>query len=147
LQQLLRRLVAREVLPVLSVGNQTAGQPVPPFCPGNLPEALGVGASAPSGRVCATSPSGSFLAPDGSPYHKPDLVAPGEDIYTCEMGGGRGPHSGVSFAVPVVAGVAALYLEALPRPVADLREAILRDCALLADPPERQGSGLVQAPP
>ncbi len=42
---------------------------------------------------------------------KPDIVAPGVDITTAAVGGGRVTASGTSFATPVVSGSAALLME------------------------------------
>ena len=45
------------------------------------------------------------------PYLKPDLVAPGVDIYAPRSGGGYASFTGTSFSTPFVTGVAALLME------------------------------------
>ena len=45
------------------------------------------------------------------PYPKPDLVAPGVDIYAPRSGGGYASFTGTSFSTPFVTGVAALLME------------------------------------
>lgn len=61
---------------------------------------------------------------EGFPYRKPDLVAPGTDVVSCNLtwrknrrGVYRDPYtkkSGTSMATPIVSGAAALYLQKYP---------------------------------
>jgi subtilisin family serine protease len=141
----LQEMLAQEMLPVMAVGNGNP-QVDRPMCPGNLPEGVSVGAMGRDRRVCSFSLSGEFTA-DGQRYTVPDVVAPGEDVYTCQRGGGYRLGTGTSYATPIASGVAALLLEGDPAlPAEDLRTTLLANCVELADPPERQGAGLVQVP-
>ena len=55
---------------------------------------------------------------DGVPIIKPDVVAPGQNVYSSLPGGNYGTKSGTSMAAPHVAGLAALAISADP-PLAD----------------------------
>lgn len=112
--------------------------------PGNYIEALSVGAVDSRGRVASFSSSGILVA-DHHQYIVPDLVAPGEAVYSSIMGGGYEAWNGTSMATPIVAGVAALILEKYPEiTVVELEEALLSTCSDLATTPDRQGRGLIQ---
>ncbi len=59
---------------------------------------------------------------DGSNRHKPDLLAPGDDIFSSYPGGGYSYVSGTSFAAPHVSGVVALMWSANPDLIGDVEK-------------------------
>jgi subtilisin family serine protease len=129
------------VLPVFAIGNE--GRDLT-RSPGNYNEVLSIGASTRDGRVASFS-GGATMVADNHQYVLPDLVAPGENVYSSVMGGGYEKWSGTSMATPIVAGVAALILDRRPEiTVSDLMEEILTTCKDLGLPADRQGKGLVQ---
>ncbi|GAB3775762.1 hypothetical protein GCM10028796_52160 [Ramlibacter monticola] len=119
---------------VAAIGNeglQTSGSP------GNDVFALAVGAtdiqdgiSAFSGGRTQVIHNSSYVDPSVLPlvYSKPDLCAPGVDVYSCVGKGSWGYESGTSMACPHVSGAAALLLSRLDgAPDSDLRLATGRD--------------------
>jgi subtilisin family serine protease len=136
-------LMAVGVLPVIATGNEGRNRT---RSPGNYTEVLSVGASNRDGRVSSFS-SGGILTTESHQYTVPDLVAPGEQVYSCVMGGGYEAWDGTSMATPVVSGIAALLLERYPNiTVTQLVEALIDSCLDLKEKIERQGNGLVQFP-
>jgi len=91
------------------------------YCFANL---LVVGASTQDDRIWYNADKN-----EGSNYGETsvDLFAPGVSIRTIVEGGGRSTMSGTSAAAPVVAGVAALMLSAVPNLTADDIASIFRD--------------------
>ena len=129
------------VLPVIATGNEGRNRT---RSPGNYAEPLSVGASTKASGVAGFS-SGGTLIVDSHQYVVPDLVAPGENVYSCIPGGSYDAWDGTSMATPIVSGVAALVLEQNPEiTVADLIEHVLAHCRSLGLPADRQGRGLVQ---
>ncbi|MCG3195645.1 MAG: S8 family serine peptidase [Candidatus Omnitrophica bacterium] len=144
LRSAMEELVAVGVLPVIAVGNEGRHRT---RSPGNFLEALSVGATNKEGRVASFSGSGTMIV-DNSEYNVPDLVAPGEGVLSCVVGGGYEPWDGTSMATPIVSGIAALIIEKYPNiTVTDLSDELVANCAKLERSPEwRQGHGLVQVP-
>lgn len=113
--------------------------------PGNFTAPISVGASNRRGWIANFSGGGTLVV--GRRAHTvPNLVAPGEGVYSSVMGGGYEAWDGTSMAAPIVSGVAALILEKQPDiGVLDLEGTILNTCSDLGFPVDRQGRGLVQA--
>ncbi len=94
------------VLPILPVGNSGEGAAHAPAC---YPGALAVGAVNEHGRVADFS--GSFV--EGA-FRKPELLAPGVNIFSALPNGKTSHKSGTSMACAYVAGVAARLLQVRP---------------------------------
>jgi subtilisin family serine protease len=78
-----------------------------------------VGAIDQSGNVAFFSSRGPVTA-DGSSRMKPDIAAPGVDIYSSLPGGAYGSNSGTSMAGPHVVGAVALLWSADPSLIGDI---------------------------
>jgi len=134
-------LLATGVLPVCAIGND--GRNIT-CSPGNYREVVSVGASNKNNQVSSFSSSGRLTC-ENHIYQVPDLVAPGEAVYSSVVTGGYQAWNGTSMATPIVSGVAALILEKYPdMTITQLRYELLSRCKLLEQPAERQGNGLIQ---
>lgn len=131
--RIVRALEAAGVVVVLAAGNDG------PTCasvetPADQPEALAVGSVDRAGQIDPRSsrgPAGDAEAE--SVVLKPDLVAPGMDVMTTAPDGEFATATGTSFAAPLVAGAAALLLDARPELAGDpaaVREALVAGAAL-----------------
>jgi hypothetical protein len=142
LRRAISLLLAVGVLPVVAIGNEGRDRT---RSPGNVWGALSVGATNRAGRVSSFSGSGRMVV-DHQQYTVPHLVAPGEGVYSCVMGGRYEAWDGTSMAAPIVSGVAARILQERPDlTVLGLREEILSTCQEIeGEPDHRQGNGLVQ---
>jgi subtilisin len=119
-------LRARNILPVIAVGNEGPGFS---RSPGNYPEALSVGAIDANKMVAPFSSSQQFVR--NVEPRVPDIVGPGVDIISAKPKGGFQLMSGTSMATPHIAGLAALLFEAAPGSTVDqVEQAIFQACRL-----------------
>ena len=148
-----------DVVPVVAVGNENHGNT---SSPGNAPNAFSVGAleKLPRGKheVASFSSGASLVFPGAQPdlVNKPDVVAPGVQVYSCIPleRNARGNFeftymNGTSMATPHVAGVAALLMSAKPSASAADIIQVLKDTAKHPSgaerrPDNRWGYGLIQ---
>lgn len=91
---------------------------------------------------------------DALAYRKPDLVAPGTDVVSCNVhlrrdrrGGYREPYvkkSGTSMATPIVSGAAALYLQKFPFSSSEqVKRQMVYSARDLGDEWNKQGWGML----
>jgi subtilisin family serine protease len=115
-------LRARGILPVVAVGNAGAGRV---HAPGWYPHVLSVGAAGRHGGAAPFSGSDNR----GEACLKPDLLAPGVDILSTATHDQTARRSGTSMAAAIVAGAAALVLQASPtRDTRIVEQALLSSC-------------------
>lgn len=97
-------------------------------------DVFSVGAVNSQKRIADFSSRGPVIA-DGSGRTKPDIAAPGVNVYSALPGGTYGENSGTSMAGPHVAGVVALLWSANPKLIGDIdaTEEILRATAQRVD--------------
>jgi len=135
-QAVVDALRARNVLPVIAVGNEFANSS---RSPGNYVNLISVGASDSDEQVADFSSSQTFNRADDPLV--PDLVAPGVDTLSSLPGGGYGLSNGSSMATPHVAGLAALLAQAEPGATASqLEAAILQSCVRPGTMPQNRAN-------
>lgn len=131
-------LRANECLPVVAVGNEGQGST---RSPGNYAQALSVGAFSENGRI--PDFSGSEIMKRDVESVVPDIVAPGDDVWSAAVGGGFKVMRGTSMATPHISGLAALLMEAHPNAtIVQVEQAIFASAARDRKMPEtRAGRG------
>lgn len=147
------------ILPVVAVGNENHGNS---SSPGNAHNAFSIGALEKMPRSKVDVPffsSGASLVFPGAPIAlvtKPDVVAPGAQIYSCippeRTSEGTFEYTymdGTSMATPHASGVAALLMAAKPQaPVSEIVEALKQTAkhpfGVDARPDNRWGYGMIQ---
>jgi len=111
--------------------------------PGTAESAITVGASDDEDGLAYFSSKG----PVSKTYSiKPDVVAPGVDINSLNLGGGTVEHSGTSMATPHVAGVCALLKSIHPEwGPQELKSAIMTTSMDIGEEVMAQGAGRIDA--
>jgi subtilisin family serine protease len=112
LRQAIMNMVKAGVLPVCAIGN-TGDITTITYSPGNVPEALGVGALDQNEKVAWFSSWGVVQWGDFAMV-KPDISAPGLTVPGMDSLGNMVKLTGTSFAAPHVAGSGALLLQHTP---------------------------------
>jgi subtilisin family serine protease len=129
------------ILPICAIGNDGRDKTC---SPGNYRGVVSVGAISNGQKVASFSGGGTMIVNNHN-YTVPQLVAPGEEVFSSIVGGGYQAWSGTSMATPIVSGIAALILEKYPDlSVTDLIEALLSRCEDIGQPPDRQGKGAIR---
>lgn len=129
---------------VFAAGN-SGPAPSTSLSPSNNQNAVAVGAIDPSGEVAWFSARGNSAC-DGSLF--PELVAPGNEIWTAMPSSGYGSVAGTSYSAPHVSGVMALLMQAYPVATVAEIEAAITDSAVdlgPAGPDPDYGYGQIQA--
>jgi len=123
----LQAVRASGIVPVFSAGNAGPGGNSS-RSPGNLPEALSVGATDNNGAIAWFSSRGPSACAGDAQF--PDLVAPGVAVRTSDLFGLYQVTDGTSFSAPTVAGALALLLSAHPSLTPTHQEAALLESAV-----------------
>ena len=115
------------IVPVFSAGNSGPWKETIGF-PGGFPETIAIGATDSDDEIASFSSRGPVLR-GGTPLSKPNIAAPGVDVYSGNLSGGYVKMSGTSMSAPHVAGVIALMLQAFPDLGVESIEEILEETA------------------
>jgi len=101
--------IAARIFPAFAIGNE-GPDPRTTGSPGDYPMAFGVGATDINDQIADFSSRGPVFWEGFGDIIKPDVSAPGVDIYSSVPGGGYESWMGTSMACPHVAGTVALML-------------------------------------
>jgi subtilisin len=112
----------RNIIPVVAIGNEG---PLTSRSPGNYRHCFSIGAMDENDQIWIDSSSQKFGPPKA--YTKPDIIAPGADIWSSVPRGGLLAMSGTSMATPHIAGLAALLVQHRPDiPSVKIEQAIIK---------------------
>ena len=124
----LQALRAAGILPVFAAGNY-GSSPSTSTSPANNPSAFAVGAINNNGLIYSLSSRGPTDC-GGSTGAFPEVVGPGVNINTTDLGGFYTTASGTSLSAPHIAGGLALLLSAYPNLTASQQESALISSAV-----------------
>ncbi len=128
--------VQLNIFPSFAAGNSGPGKSTL-GSPGGLPQSFAVGATDDRDEVAYFSSRGPVKAKkDGkwTEYTKPDISAPGVNIYSTMPGGQYGKMSGTSMATPHITGCVAVIVQAHPGATIDqIREILTQTSDDLGD--------------
>jgi len=119
-----------QIFPSFAAGNE-GPNPGTVGSPGGIPESFAVGATDKDDKITDFSSRGpvTVIDMDGNQktYSKPELSAPGKDVFSSVPGGGYESFSGTSMATPHVTGVVALLCQVNPElKIADLKKILTK---------------------
>ncbi|MBW7874964.1 MAG: S8 family serine peptidase, partial [Candidatus Cloacimonetes bacterium] len=117
------------IVPVFAAGNSGPSMGTMSV-PGGYPHSFAVGATNKNDGIASFSSRGPIQWEGFGSVIKPDISAPGVDVYSAKHTGGYTVMSGTSMATPHVAGVVALMLQANPDLSVDRIESILMETSL-----------------
>jgi len=117
-----------QVAPIFAAGN-SGPRARSVGAPGGYPNVIAIGATDSNDGIARFSSRGP-VSYQGETYTKPDVSAPGVDVYSAKNGGGYQKMSGTSMATPHTAGVVALMLQADPDISVARIQQILEDTAV-----------------
>lgn len=144
----LENMLKANVVPVFAIGNFGPAS-ASTGSPGNLPDAIGVGAVDQSGNVASFSSRGpvAWSGKINGVFVKPDIAAPGVDITSSIPGGKYGAKSGSSQASPITAGAVAVMLSAKPGSSVDsIKNALYTSASNAGSKNNNVGFGLISLP-
>ena len=141
------RLAASGVVVVVAAGNTGNGAALSINDPGNAERAITVGATHRDMPHVYGVSYFSSKGPTGDGRRKPDLVAPGERIVSCQAGTrGYAERSGTSMAAPHVSGAIAAFLSVRPEFIGrpdEIKRLFLASATDLGRERYFQGAGLL----
>jgi hypothetical protein len=109
---------------IVSSGNSGPGCSTINRPPGHMASIVSVGASNTNANTIASFSSRGPITLDRSNRMKPDITAPGVNVWSATATGGYASYSGTSMASPAVNGVVALIWDAVPELIRKVDETL-----------------------